>query len=301
MDTTIISVAADYQVALRRINVSLPIELIEELLDLMGQLKDAGKVRQSDNKQHSVLDFIGNVVEKTGPRVVWKRLLEAHPDTVIFCNSVKLPRIDGKKGNLDSPVTNELGLMTIAYLLPGKLGDRIRKASAQLEIDKILADNDLVPHADMELKLYGNNKSTLYMWGEFLTYHHTFGSRHKVVDIRANSEATTKYELLIGGCSDESIAWIEVNFKPAKQPPSTPVSQFKRVWEAPKYAPIWVVNRNMEVRNFFSGSEQGAREAVENAKKLKNTWLVVIECPELNFREEWKKAQNSTLKQGTKS
>lgn len=137
MDTTIVSVAADYQVALRRINVSLPIELIEELLDLMGQLKDAGKVRQSDNKQHSVLDFIGNVVEKTGPRVVWKRLLEAHPDTVTFCNSVKLPRIDGKKGNLDSPVTNELGLMTIAYLLPGKLGDRIRKASAQLVVEAL--------------------------------------------------------------------------------------------------------------------------------------------------------------------
>lgn len=129
------------------------------------------------------------------------------------------------------------------------------------------------------------------MWGEFLTYHHTFGNRHKV--IRLNPDATTKYELLIDGCSDESIAWILANFKPAKQPPLTPVPEFKRIWEKPKYAPIWTVNRNMEVKNFFSGSEQRAKEAVKNAKKLKNTWLVVIECPELNFREEWKKAQQT--------
>lgn len=147
-----------------------------------------------------------------------------------------------------------------------------------------------LPTNIMELKLYGNNKGTLYMWGEFLTYHHTFGSRHKVVDIRANSEATTKYELLIGGCTDASIEWILANFKPTKQPPSTPVAKFKRVWEAPKYDPIWVVNRNMDMKNFFVGSEEGAKEAFELAKLKKHTWLVTIECKELNVREEWKKS-----------
>lgn len=111
-----------------------------------------------------------------------------------------------------------------------------------------------------------------------------------MVDIRLNPDATTKYELLIDGCSDESIAWILANFKPAKQPPSTPVSQFKRVWKAPKYAPIWIVNRNMDMKNFFAGSEEGAKEAFELAKLKKHTWLVTIECKELNVREEWKKS-----------
>jgi len=141
----------------------------------------------------------------------------------------------------------------------------------------------------MQLSLYGNNKGTLYKWGEFLTYHHTFGKSHKVVDIRLNPDATTKYELLIDGCTEESIDWMLANFEATKMPPS-PVSKFKRIWEAPKYDPIWTVNQNMKPSNFFVGSEQGARDAFTRLQADKKTWLILLICEELDVREEWKKS-----------
>lgn len=150
-----------------------------------------------------------------------------------------------------------------------------------------------LPTNIMELKLYGNNKGTLYMWGEFLTYHHTFGSRHKVVDIRANSEATTKYELLIDGCTDASIEWMLANFQPTKEPPSTSITKFKRIFTAPKLPPIWTVNRNNEIKNFFSGSEEGAKAAFLRLQSNKLTWLIKLECPELKVREIWEKTQQT--------
>jgi hypothetical protein len=145
----------------------------------------------------------------------------------------------------------------------------------------------------MNLSLYGNNKGNLYAWGQFLTYYHTFGSNHKVIDIRLNPDATTKYELLIGGCTDASIEWMLDNFQPTKQPPSTPVTQFKRVWKRLKYSPIWTVNRNNEIKNFFSGSEEGAKAAFLRLQSNKLTWLIKLECPELGIREVWEKVRQT--------
>lgn len=145
----------------------------------------------------------------------------------------------------------------------------------------------------MQLSLYGNNKGNLYSWGQFLTYHHTFGKSHKVVDIRLKVEATTKYELLIDGCTDASIKWMLANFQPTKEPPREPVAKFKRVWEAPKYAPIWTVNRNMELKNFCVGSEEIARAAFLRLQSDKRTWLIVLECPGLGVKEKWEKARQS--------
>ena len=145
----------------------------------------------------------------------------------------------------------------------------------------------------MDLSLYGNNKGNLYAWGQFLTYSHIFGNSHKVIDIRLNPDATTKYELLIGGCTDASIKWMLANFQPTKQPPSTPVKKFKRVFSAPKLSPIWIVNRNNEIKNFFSGSEEGARAAFLRLQSNKLTWLIKLECPELKVREIWEKAQQT--------
>lgn len=129
--------ASQYQVALRKVNVSLPIDLIEELLVLIGQLKDTGKVRQAEDGRFSVFDYIGNIIEKGSPREVWKRLLATHPQTVTFCDGLKLPRSNNKRGNAETPVTTELGMIVITYLLPGELGDRLRIASANLVVETL--------------------------------------------------------------------------------------------------------------------------------------------------------------------
>jgi hypothetical protein len=86
----------------------------------------------------------------------------------------------------------------------------------------------------MQLNLYGNNKATLYTWGDFLTYHHTFGKSHKVVDIRANADAPAKYELVINGCTEAGIEWMQANFDPLKLP-QNPVAEFKRLPPVTKF------------------------------------------------------------------
>jgi hypothetical protein len=144
----------------------------------------------------------------------------------------------------------------------------------------------------MQLSLYGNNKGTLYAWGEFLTYHHTFGKSHKVVDIRLKPDATTKYELLIDGCTEQSIKWMSANFDPLK-PPQKSVSEFKRLPKTIKIEPIWIVNKNMEVINYFSGSEENARKAFIKLQSHRLTWLIILKCPELEIEEKWEKARQT--------
>jgi hypothetical protein len=145
----------------------------------------------------------------------------------------------------------------------------------------------------MQLSLYGNNKETLYNWGEFFTYHHTFGESHKVVDIRLNPDAATKYELVIDGCTDASIVWMLVNFQPTKQPPFKSVTKFKRVFSAPKLQPIWTVNQNMKIKNFCAGSEQIARAAFLRLQLDRRTWVITLRCPELGIEEKWEKARQT--------
>ncbi len=144
--------AVEYQTALRRVNISLPLPLVQELLDILDQLKDAGKARRTEDGRYSVHDFIENVAKKGSPREVWKRFQEEHHSfCVTFCDSEKLP---GKGGYQKTPVTSEINLLVIAYSLPGKLGDRLRKASADLVIETITAYkaslNDLFERSEEE-------------------------------------------------------------------------------------------------------------------------------------------------------
>jgi len=144
----------------------------------------------------------------------------------------------------------------------------------------------------MQLSLYGNNKGTLYSWGEFLTYHHTFGKSHKVINIRLNPDATTKYELLIDGCKQDGIDWMLANFDPLKLP-QNPVAEFKRLPPVTKFDPIWIVNKNMETTNYFSGSEENARKAFVKLQSHRLTWLIILRCPELEVEERWEKARQT--------
>jgi hypothetical protein len=125
--------ATQYQVALRKVNIALPLELIEELLDLVAELKNHGKVRQTQNGEYSILDFIGNVIEKGGNRKVWERVQKDHPEVVTICHYFQFPGLGQRK----TPVCDLLGILTITYLMPGELGESLRKASAKLTITAI--------------------------------------------------------------------------------------------------------------------------------------------------------------------
>ncbi len=179
--------AVEYQVALRRVNVSLPLSLIEELLDLLSQLKDSGKVRQTVDGQSSVLDFIENVVGKKTGREVWKRLQDKHSHKVTFCDLIKFPRKDGKISAYQTPVATNLGMLVIAYLLPGELGDRLRLASAELVIEALDAYknnlNTLFEKEEASTAVLAERIAELEQQLQTAVYPHTWDELHKVSGI----------------------------------------------------------------------------------------------------------------------
>lgn len=170
MDNNIVSVAVDYQVALRRINVSLPLELVEELLDLMSQLKDTAKVRQTDDGRYSVLDFIGNVVEKSSARKVWQRVQVDYPEVT---NSSHLVQFSGQRQRLTPVANTETLFLIFALLRCNKKGIKQQKpVSGYIYILKDAGNNALKVgfSADIKKRLAQHKSSH-----PFLELVHSFG------------------------------------------------------------------------------------------------------------------------------
>lgn len=129
--------ARQYAAALRKINIALPVELVQEILDIINRIRFTGMLRMSDNGMFSVYDYIQHGAGKTNPRRTWKDLIQKYEeleelDDVRKTYSAKVSRSDGKAASSETPVTDILGLLIIQYLLPGELGDRLRVASAKL-------------------------------------------------------------------------------------------------------------------------------------------------------------------------
>ncbi len=99
--------------------------------DLVTTTLEALDLRRTSDGRVSVFDLLISAGAKN-PRETFKRLSEAFPHTVTKCDSVKLPRKDGKKGNLATPVTNIEGWQAILMVLPGLLGDKFRVAANEL-------------------------------------------------------------------------------------------------------------------------------------------------------------------------
>lgn len=105
--------------------------------ELALTLPDGAEIRKTADGRMSVYDLL-KVAGAVNPRVTFKRLSEEYPDTVTSCDSVKLPRKDGKKANLASPVTDEAGWRQIKMVLPGVIGANYRAAASDL-IEKALS------------------------------------------------------------------------------------------------------------------------------------------------------------------
>lgn len=99
--------------------------------DLTLTLPDGGQVRKTADGRMSVYDLL-KIAGAKNPRDTFARLSEAYPDTVANLDSVKLPRKDGKRANLASPVCTEAGWRRIKMVLPGVIGANFRAAAADL-------------------------------------------------------------------------------------------------------------------------------------------------------------------------
>lgn len=108
------------------------------MTDLAVILPDGAQVRKAPDGRASVYDLL-KLAGASNPRLTFKRLSEAYPDTVTNCDSVKLPRQDGKKANIATPVTDSAGWRRIMTVLPGVIGKAYRAAANEL-VDQYLTD-----------------------------------------------------------------------------------------------------------------------------------------------------------------
>lgn len=108
---------------------------------------DLGDIRKTDDGKVSVYDLISVVGGKKDPVNTFKRLQESYPDTMLKCQSVKLTRKDGKKGNLPSPVADKQTTLEILGLLPGTVGKTYREAAAKLMLEFLEAPETLALRA----------------------------------------------------------------------------------------------------------------------------------------------------------
>ena len=99
---------------LNNYGVTLHSRIVGVLVDRIETAIASGTIR-SQNSKHSIFDFIRIILMVKNERDAWKRLCANDPHTVAICDSVKFDRTDGKAANLESPATDIVGLLYIAY------------------------------------------------------------------------------------------------------------------------------------------------------------------------------------------
>ena len=99
----------------------------------------------------SVLDVISVIkgCNNGAARVVWKRLNDAHPETLQFCNTYNF-HPDGRGS--PTPVTTASGIARIIMLLPGKAAAGLRETASDLLVRYLGGDTTLVE------EIYGNRQ-----------------------------------------------------------------------------------------------------------------------------------------------
>jgi hypothetical protein len=124
--------SAVFEQQLSSFGISLHQAIINQLIGEIELAINDGVIRSTGDK-HSIYDFIREILGKTGERKAWKRFTEEFPDvTVALSHSVKLARKDGKKANIESPVTDIFGLLYIAYTMDSEFSHNLRVSSARL-------------------------------------------------------------------------------------------------------------------------------------------------------------------------
>jgi hypothetical protein len=138
--------------------VKIPQESVDGLVDQIIELSSRDYIRATEDGKYSVFDIVSVVMGKGNPRDAWKHLSSRYPDTVEKCDSVSLPRSDGKKANMASPVGDLATIIEIIWLLPGDFSAKFRKLGAdivsQVVEQQVSADDKVIePDADAVARL----------------------------------------------------------------------------------------------------------------------------------------------------
>jgi hypothetical protein len=118
-------VSAHVAKELNGFGISLHKRSVEVLIWEIEEAIADGRIRSHEN-QHSVFDFIRIVLVMKSERKVWERFVNNCPEVVRFCHNFKF---EGA-GQRETPVTDLMGLVFIAYLGSCEYSEKLRSASA---------------------------------------------------------------------------------------------------------------------------------------------------------------------------
>lgn len=100
---------------------------------------DGANVRVTPDGRVSVYDFIKVVGQQKSPWVVWNRICKGYPEVLTKCKNFKFPG----KGQRKTPVISRAGVIELMQVLPGEVGAKFRRETAQLIIRYLDGDVSL--------------------------------------------------------------------------------------------------------------------------------------------------------------
>ena len=111
------------------------------------QLGDSLALRRirADNGFLSVYDVIRWITDQdlNACRMIWRRLLEIHPNMATLCTSIKFtPKGRGRPA--ETPATDAAGIVQIIMVLPGRAADKFRQAASGVIVRYLGGDPGLV-------------------------------------------------------------------------------------------------------------------------------------------------------------
>jgi len=119
----------DQRNQLNQFGITLHSRIVGILVDRIEAAIADGRIR-TENGKHSIFDFIREILGQKSEREVWKRLCDNDPQTVTICDGLKFDRKNDRKGNIESPATDTVGLLYIAYQASCDFSQQLRSASA---------------------------------------------------------------------------------------------------------------------------------------------------------------------------
>lgn len=120
-----------FEQQLNGFGISLHRAIINQLIGEIESAISDGRIRSQDNN-HSVYDFVREVLVKKGERKVWKRFTDEFSAVVLFCHDWQFPGERQRK----TPVTDLAGLVYIAYFSNCEYSHQLRVASANYFISE---------------------------------------------------------------------------------------------------------------------------------------------------------------------
>ncbi|NEP60846.1 MAG: hypothetical protein F6K31_28325 [Symploca sp. SIO2G7] len=108
--------------------IAIDATTVKQLKQLIIELSSRGEIRSTGDGQFSVYDLIQNAAAKKSTREVWARLTENYSEVVTICDYLKFPG----RGQRETPVTNLEGCIYIISLLPGDVGEKLRRLQAKI-------------------------------------------------------------------------------------------------------------------------------------------------------------------------